>query len=137
MTTALELRDDLIQFVRNDLVGPAHGENELLDDPPKICYGAGVLFPRECIRNEAAAVGGIEGDGDIEAGADESTRESVVDSTDDKEGLGEKLPPAEYDDAVTLANTYQPSAIGLSFMVGSDYGELSVDCRAAVYDRIK
>src|SRR5690606_29427882 len=41
----------------------------------------------------------------------------------------------ETDDAVTLANLFKPSAVGLSFVVDRGVGGIRVDARASVYRR--
>jgi hypothetical protein len=134
MKTAPQLRSDLVDFVERDLIGPAHGEDEILEDQPRIRYVAGVLFPQESVRNESAAAGGVEeeaasaepGDGEIvETNGEASTPEAA-----DPRGEG---PEADHDETVTLANTYRPSAMGLSFMVEPDGKPLWVEPRAATY----
>src|SRR5262245_31512280 len=118
MKTAAQIRSDLVNFVDRDLIGPAHGENEVLEDQPRIRYVAGVLFPQESVRNESAAAGGVEEDAPAGEDDDEEVLEAEAESgptaTGDERGEG---PEADYDEAVTLANTYRPSAMGLSFMV--------------------
>ena len=62
MKSAIDVRQDLVNFVVHDLVGPAHGEDEVLEDDPKIRYSAGVLFPQETMHDESSAVSGVEGE---------------------------------------------------------------------------
>jgi hypothetical protein len=40
-----ELRDEAVDALRNDLVGPAGGPEEVIDDAPTTRYVAGMLFP--------------------------------------------------------------------------------------------
>ena len=132
MSEAAEVRAALLTFVHADLVGPAHGELEILEDDPRIRYAAGVLFPQDSLRNESDAVAGVEGN--VEGNPSE---EDVVPSEEeraDSEGGSEWAPEAEYDDSVTLSNTYRPSAIGMSFMVEPEIDEVSISARAATYE---
>ena len=132
MKTVTDVRDKLLDFVRADLVGPAHGPNEDLEDQPSIRYSAGVLFPQEVKVNESAAIGGIESD-DVE------NVEAAIDPIDmeekqEMESSGSEPVDTDYDDTVTLANEYKPSAIGLTFVVPQEALEITVSARAAVYD---
>src|SRR5437870_11750828 len=103
--TPAELRAALINFVHRDLIGPAHGETESIDDPPKLRYAAGVLFPRGSVRNESAAIGGVEDDEVAPTGL--LTDEPVLEGDDreQKPALSE-IVESDYDDVVTLANSY-------------------------------
>lgn len=134
MTSTSQVRGNLFQFFVRDLVGPAHGEEEKLEESPKIRYGAGILFPQESERNESDAVNGVEG------GTDEGDESEVLPEGDSNSaaGKGKKARSVDtdessYDDTVTLANTFRPSAIGLSFMVDADCAALMVEARAATY----
>jgi hypothetical protein len=48
------MREDILEFIKKELIGPdpvkphiqANGEEILLNEPPRLRYGAGVLFPR-------------------------------------------------------------------------------------------
>ncbi len=130
--SALDLRENLVTFLRRDLIGPAHGENEIIEDPPKIRYTAGVLFPQDSLRNESAATAGIEEDIDTPI---PGTPDVIV-AEDGDEGftLKHKSEPvdSENDDLITLANSYRPSAVGLTFMVTAT--RLVVRARAALYE---
>lgn len=138
--TSTIIRNELIEFLRKDLIGPAHGVDEELEDPPKIRYVAGVLFPQESERNESASVSGVDGDEEENGGlSDEDDNPPATEGrsrkSEDDERDGD--PPAEeedYDQTVTLANTHQPSAMGLSFLVEGSVPELRVRARAAIYE---
>ena len=48
------MREDILQFIKRELIGPdplkphiqENGEEILINEPPRLRYGAGVLFPR-------------------------------------------------------------------------------------------
>ncbi len=47
------MRDEILKFIRRELIGPdpvkphmqENGEEILLNEPPRLRYGAGILFP--------------------------------------------------------------------------------------------
>ena len=131
--TPEDLRNELLNFLQRDLIGPAGGQQEvLLEESPRIRYAAGVLFPQESQRNESEAAGGVEG------GEDSSAGNEPIESADAREVTPsaikrETSPDADHDDVVTLANTYRPSAIGLSFMAEPAGCHLVVRVRGARY----
>lgn len=134
MTTARELREALVGFLERDLIGPADGHDEVLEDQPVIRYAAGVLFPSESTMNESDASGGIEGAG-VESDGDTPLSESDEGERSDRGvDLRTASPEADYDDPVTLANSYRPSAMGLSFMVGPECRAFDVKVRASTYE---
>ena len=132
-TSAIDLRENLVAFLRRDLIGPAHGENETIEDPPKIRYTAGVLFPQDSLRNESAASAGIEEaiDTPISGTSDVIVAEEASDEGIALQHKSETV-DSENDDLITLANSYRPSAVGLTFMV--DAPRVVVRTRAAMYE---
>jgi hypothetical protein len=134
--TAEKLRGSLIEFVRRDLVGPSHGENETIDDPPKLRYTAGILFPQGSVRNESAAVSGVEEveDKDVPTMAQVDDAPLLSEETESLPATGQARGHEEGtdEDIITLANTYRPSAIGLTFMVDGA-SSILISARAAVY----
>ena len=130
MKTVTDVRDKLLDFVRDDLVGPAHGPDETLEDQPTIRYSAGVLFPQELENDESLPPAGD----DVEIDIDESTLEPIdQDEKQTTKSLGGEPSDNDYDDTVTLANEYKPSAIGLTFAVPKEAREITVTAHAAVY----
>jgi len=73
-------RDQIIDFLRKELIGPdpvppfvqSNGEEILITDPPRLRYGAGILFPQKTI-------------------AEVSTDPSSAEAT----GLESEMPPAD------------------------------------------
>ena len=131
--TVTDVRDELLDFVEADLVGPAHGETEVLEDSPYIRYAAGVLFPQEVEIDESASIRGSDADEHVPDVLDAES----IELSDVAGGASERRDSSEseqYDDPVTLANEYKPSAIGLTFALPLDVKELQVGVTAAVYD---
>ena len=134
IASVTDVRSGLIDFVCADLVGPAHGLNEVLEDPPYVKYAAGVLFPSETRADESGSFGGVEASGgdrdegvledDIVVSTAEPSEEIASSDTDE---------PEIYDDLVTLANQYKPSALALTFIVPEAARQLRIVCDAAEY----
>lgn len=126
-------RSALIDQLRIELIGPAE-PFEVLDESPRQRYSAGVLFPSQVTNLE------IEDDS-VPAESDElgqgegkentEVPEVDVTATTSKPGREEML--AGNDDTITMANTYMPAAMGISFICDYVCKELFVTPRAAVY----
>lgn len=91
-------RAELSKRVIADLVGPADGPDEMIDDPPITRYVAGMLYP---------AGGGWQAAGTADAAQD----------IDEADGYDESVTP---DPAVAMANVRNPASMGLSFAVRAD-----------------
>ncbi|UUV29651.1 helicase-related protein [Amycolatopsis roodepoortensis] len=103
-------RDALLDALRNDVLGPAGGESEVLSDPPGTAYVCGVLFPRQ--------------------GTDLRPEEDQDFSPANRE---EDFP----DTGVAMANLQAPSSMGLTFAVdATKAGSFGIRVEASVYDPI-
>ena len=135
-TAVSNTRTGLVDFVCRDLVGPAHGSEEVLEDAPYVKYAAGVLFPREVQSDESGSIRGVEADTNDHDANDVDEGEVIiapdVDAQEQFEGA-EAGESESYDDLVTLANQYKPSAIALTFVVPNTAMQLNVRCYAAEY----
>ncbi len=136
MPEARSVRENLLGFLSRDLIGPAGGEFETLEDSPRVRYAAGVLFPQGVLRDESSSIGGIE----IEASSQTAAEDQASEEVEYAENEGEQPkhqrdphPEVVYDDSITLANTYRPSAMALSFTAIPPDGGLIVQVRAATY----
>ena len=142
MSEFVSARKFILDFLYKELVGPAPNYPDIqpdgqeilrAQDPPRLRYSAGVLFPMKSeitTHNES---------GDNEKGADNKSSqedELSVDTSNLQETLstsyGETDSSAENDQEVTLANEFLPSAMGISALLEvSDY--LIVDIEAGTY----
>ncbi|MBB1251922.1 DNA helicase [Streptomyces sp. OF3] len=123
-----EVCESLVTALRDDLLGPVGGKDEVLkDDAPITMYPVGVLFPctqkeRDGAETQAASVeqGELEYERD---GLDEAplgARQNI------EEGAG--------DLGVSLANVRMPSTMGLTFSVDPTVStRIRFTVRAAVY----
>ena len=131
-------RNALIDQLRMELIGPAEPA-EVLDESPRQRYSAGVLFPSQLANLE------IEDDS-AAGGNDIEDQEEAVDYTEAPEiekGASPAIKPgreevlAGNDDTITMANTYMPAAMGISFICDNVSKGLLITPRAAIYTSAK
>ena len=131
-----EFRAALIDQLHKELIGPnplPGDSEEILNESPRQRYSAGILFPSNVVNNETE-------DNDEEGG---EIREMEGDEIDlaKKESRHSKAEEAEtldeYDDTITMANTYMPSAMGISFLCDNSPKGLKVVASAAIYKTAK
>ncbi|MFJ6071683.1 helicase-related protein [Streptomyces sp. NPDC093065] len=108
----MDPRQELVSYLRRQLVGPADGEHETLDAPPDRQYLMGTLYPKEADlqRQLNVAAEELEGIG--------------------TEGHAEDTAPAT--DPVPESNSWLPSSLGFSFY--TDAESVEVECSAARYE---
>jgi hypothetical protein len=142
MTTA-DARNEIIEFLTRELVGPAPGfpavqlnKEEILrpQDPPRLRYSAGILFPMK-----SDAVGQEDSDekelGDFEAGpTEDAVEETIVENSESLDGGSTADQQPETDLDLNLANQYLPSAMGISALVKIN-SSLIVKIQAARYEK--
>lgn len=108
MTESVEVRTELVEALRLDLIGPSNDHayaREVLPDKPQQWYATGFLVP-------------VEAQGDDRA--DPDANEEDIDGGDGKavsESVSDRVPPAK--------STF-PSSMGLTFLVPKDCHEVDV-----------
>lgn len=138
-----DVRSEIVDFLHRELVGPDPGlpaqqlnREEILrpQDPPRLRYSAGVLFPKKAA--VAVAETATETETDLESSA-----VSEGDQLDNEEtGLGDPRADARgegevpTDQEVNRANEYLPSAMGISALVRLP-DRLKIRVMAASYSR--
>lgn len=137
------VRSEIVDFLRRELIGPDPGlpaqqlnreEIQRPQDPPRLRYSAGVLFPRKAA--VAVAETATEAEADLDSGAlsvaDELENEDtgVGDPREDARGEGE----VPTDQEVNRANEYLPSAMGISALLCLP-ARVKVRVAAAAYTR--
>ncbi len=124
MTDAAQTRENIVAFLRRELIGPdprpeyksLNGGEEILrpQDPPRLRYSAGVLFPARVSTDTAEIVGADN------AEAVEATEAAAPDGDEPEEVIpsaagGELDAGVEHE--VNRANEFLPSAMGLTALV--------------------
>jgi hypothetical protein len=124
--TTNNVRDELLQYLRKEIVGPAPGfpvvqinGEEILrsQDPPRLRYSAGVLFPT---RSEVPPQSDIDEKdmGDADTGpAEQGDGTNEIDREDLSDSANPVDQQPETDLDLNLANQYLPSAMGVSTLV--------------------
>lgn len=102
-------RQKIVTYLEEQLIGPLHGSEEIVDEPPHRRYLTGILFPQE---------------------ADVSTEldEDILD-----EGAGEAGEEST-EDPIALSTQQLPSAVGLSFVLPA-WSAFKVEVRAGRYEQ--
>jgi hypothetical protein len=108
----VKARDDLINTLRDDVIGPER-EDEMLSEAPTTRYSSGILFPRE----EQA---------EPELNADRSV----------SAGESKPMDEEEADGLIEQTSSFFPSAMGLSFIVDKDCEALLGHFSAGRYIKI-
>ena len=126
--TPRELRDEVEQLIRDDLVGPVGGEVEELALAPVDAYLLGLLAPR---LSHAHGGSPRDDDDDDNAAADELPEDGLatggVTADSGEEGTAEDRPAA--------VDQLVPSAFGLTFALEAGCTSLLVDARWGAYSR--
>jgi hypothetical protein len=106
--SVIELRTQLLDELRQDLIGP-HSETERLNDPPTIEYLTGILYPCETSLDE-----------------EEDDRLEI-----DEDGSEE----ATNTETIILSKTINPASLGLSFAVEKNVNCLEVEVSYGLYTK--
>lgn len=134
------MRDDILKFIKKELIGPdpvkphiqENGEEILLNEPPRLRYGAGVLFPRAATFEKA----------DSTTSEDEKVlgeqEEDNINDTDDPVQLEETKVQIDmgedFESEIGLANSFLPSAMGFSCFSKIPKDGFAVKATVGVYE---
>ncbi len=138
------MRDDILKFIRKELIGPdpvnphiqVNGEEILLNEPPRLRYGAGILFA--CPNKEGA--GSTYSAADSTNATEEeviktNTEESSVDSSETIEDNNTSSNVGDdFEEEIGLANNFLPSAMGFSCFSKIPKEGFKVKVNVAVYE---
>ncbi len=113
------MRDDILKFIKKELIGPdpvkphiqENGEEILLNEPPRLRYGAGVLFPR------AATIEKLDSTSTEEEKVLEKLEDEKKEVDDPVTAEDSKAPvdmAEDFEEEIGLANSFLPSAMGFS-----------------------
>ncbi|KIQ64676.1 helicase [Kitasatospora griseola] len=111
----MDPRQELVDYLTRQLVGPAAGDDEVLDAPPDRQYLMGTLYPQQADLQRQLAL-----------------------AADDPEGPGveQEAPDVEpATDPVPETNSWLPASLGLSFY--TDATHIKVSCTAARYETLR
>jgi hypothetical protein len=117
------MRDDILKFIKRELIGPdpvkphiqENGEEILLNEPPRLRYGAGILFPSPNKDGEGATYSAADSTTATEEEVIKNTEETSVESSETivdnntSSNVGD-----DFEEEIGLANNFLPSAMGFS-----------------------
>lgn len=133
------MRDDILKFIKKELIGPdpikphiqENGEEILFNEPPRLRYGAGVLFPRAATFEKA----------DSTTSEEENVLEKLEEEkkeTDDPVKTEESKAPVDmaedFEEEIGLANSFLPSAMGFSCFTIIPKDGFTVKATLGVYE---
>ena len=121
-----------------ELIGPAEPD-EVLDESPRQRYSAGVLFPSQLTNLEIEDDSDADGNDvtDQEEAADDAEAPEIETAASPASRPGREEVLAGNDDTITMANTYMPAAMGVSFICDNVNKGLVITPRAAAYTSTK
>ncbi|MGA5215568.1 helicase-related protein [Streptomyces cinereoruber] len=108
----MDPRQELVDYLTRQLVGPAGGEDEVLDAPPDRQYLMGTLYPQQA-----------------------DLQRQLAHAADDPEAPGAEEDSSDTNpatDPVPETNSWLPASLGLSFYTGAV--RIEVVCQAARYE---
>lgn len=133
------MRDDILKFIKRELIGPdpvkphiqENGEEILINEPPRLRYGAGILFPRAATFDKADSTSSDE-DKILEKIEEEKK------NTDDPVKTEDSKAPVDmsedFEEEIGLANSFLPSAMGFSCFSQIPIDGFKVKANVAVYE---
>lgn len=111
----MDPRQELVDYLSRQLVGPAGGDDEVLDAPPDRQYLMGTLYPQQ---------------------ADLQRQLALAADDPDVPGVEQDAPDVDpAPDPVPETNSWLPASLGLSFY--TDAGSVEVSCTAARYETVR
>lgn len=143
------MRDSIVEYMKRELVGPdpvpphlqENGEEILINEPPRLRYSAGILFP------QAAAFGGVDSTSTVESSVFQNSealedtvepnavidRKKNVRSTTGTNDIRSTDLETDFEEEIGLANSYLPSAMGFSCFCRIPKEGFSITVNAAIY----
>lgn len=133
------MRDDILKFIKKELVGPdpvkphiqQNGEEILINEPPRLRYGAGVLFPRAATFEKADST-------TVEEEKVLDKLEEEKKETDDPVKTEDSKAPVDmaedFEEEIGLANSFLPSAMGFSCFSKIPHNGFTVKINIGVYE---
>lgn len=135
------MREEIIEFLKRELIGPdpvppliqENGEEILTNEPPRLRYGAGILFPQATLNLESDATDEKE-NAILEEYGKVPDNEAPFPKIDEAEHFSSKDDFTDVnDEIINLANAYLPSVIGFSCFTEIPEEGFSVSIRAGRY----
>ncbi len=111
-----KLRDNIVGFVKKDLVGPAD-ENEILNESPMFAYLTGMIYPKGAAYGEAS---------EQELGFEVDMEENADYSQDDDEDDGQAMTTTKFKQQTSIGATFYLKKIAKSFNIRVNWGDYTL-----------
>lgn len=132
------MRENILNFITKEIIGPdpikphvqTNGEEILINEPPRLRYGAGILFPKAATFEKADSTTADE------QNVFENTEEEQANADDPIKTEDSKAPvdmTEGFEEEVGLANSFLPSAMGFSCFTKIPQAGFKVIITAATY----
>lgn len=133
------MRDDILNFVKKELIGPdpvkphiqENGEEILLNEPPRLRYGAAILFPKTSVFEKSDSTSHEE-ENVLDKLEEEKINTDTPEKTADSKTSGDM--GENFEEEIGLANSFLPSAMGFSCFSKIPKEGFNVKVNVAVYD---
>lgn len=133
------MRDDILKYIKRELIGPdpvkphlqANGEEILINEPPRLRYGAGILFPRTAAFEKADSTSADEEKVLEKLDEEKNNNDDPVKTEDSKAPVDVS---ENFEEEIGLANSFLPSAMGFSCFSIIPKDGFKVKVNAAVYE---
>lgn len=136
----LKARDEYINLIKAELMGPGsefsvpEHDRELISSSPLSRYSVGILFPQGYKINQ---------ENDETVSLDEEPPEEFINDSSEEDTVSEKRRPKDLqtddtasenlDEEICMANQYNPSSMGLTFLVKGDVDRIHCKISFATY----
>lgn len=133
------MRDNILRFIKKELIGPdpvkphiqENGEEILLNEPPRLRYGAGVLFPRAATFEKLDSTS-TEEEKVLEKLEDE--KKEIDDPVTAEESKAPVDMAEDFEEEIGLANSFLPSAMGFSCFSKIPKDGFTIKVNVGVYE---
>lgn len=133
------MRDEILKFIKQELIGPdpvkphiqANGEEILINEPPRLRYGAGILFPRAVTFEKADSTSADENTVLEKVEEEKKNIDDPVKTEDSKAPVDMS---EDFEEEIGLANSFLPSAMGFSCFSKIPKDGYKVKVNVAVYE---
>lgn len=133
------MRDDILKYIYKELIGPdpvkphiqENGEEILINEPPRLRYGAGVLFPR------AVSIEKLDSTSKDESDVLEKPEEGNNEMENPFPAEESKTPREmsdDFEEEIGLSNSFLPSAMGFSCFSILPKEGFTIKVNAGVYE---
>lgn len=133
------MRNDILKFIKKELIGPdpvkphiqTNGEEILINEPPRLRYGAGVLFPRASVIEKLDSTSNEE-EKVLEKPEDE--KKEADDPVKAEESKGPVDMAEDFEEEIGLSNSFLPSAMGFSCFSKIPKDGFTIKVNTGVYE---